>query len=234
MRTLIVYEETAALRARPRENPRYSRRTDSCTNGGVTPSCFSRTVIFAAPAAGSIWRRRAPCSSPCATPARSGVRSSGLSAARCSRSCATRCSIRSSISAWPGRRRSSRSTHHADGWQRLPLRPAPSLRTPCGFSPRTGSRCRHRWRRTCCGRWNGRARLVTCGNAPSAWCFSRGVRWRRSARCSSPRDRLARPRCVWPPAAAWGFERCGRSWRGGRAWKGSCRFARRRSNAGRW
>ena len=31
MRTLIVYEETAAFRARPRENPRYSRRTDSCT-----------------------------------------------------------------------------------------------------------------------------------------------------------------------------------------------------------
>src|SRR6188472_2611340 len=33
MRTLIAYEETAAFRARPRENPRYSRRTDSCTNG---------------------------------------------------------------------------------------------------------------------------------------------------------------------------------------------------------
>jgi hypothetical protein len=25
---------------------------------------------------------------------------------------------------------------------------------------------------------------------------------------------------VLPPAAAWGFERCGRSWRGARAWKG--------------
>ena len=135
MRTLIVYEETAALPAaaarkslvldRARSSPEGvglgAPASDGVRRSGgrVRRRCSSRTAIFAAPAAGSIWRLRAPCASPCATPARSGIRSSGLNAARCSRSCATRCSIRSSISAWPGRRCSSRSTHHADGWQRL-------------------------------------------------------------------------------------------------------------------